>query len=146
MNNLLFDKDGNVMTVIDLDTVMPSFIFSDYGDFLRTAANFTAEDDPDIKKAGFNPAIFKSFTQGYLEGAKDFITMTETVMLPFAVRLFPYMQCVRFLGDYINGDTYYKTKYPQHNLVRARHQFALLERIERYASDGAMATFIATCT
>lgn len=145
VNNLLFDKDGNVMTVIDLDTVMPSFIFSDYGDFLRTAANFTAEDDPDIKKAGFNPAIFKSFTKGYLEGAKDFITMTETVMLPFAVRLFPYMQCVRFLGDYINGDTYYKTKYPQHNLVRARNQFALLESIERYDSDGAMASFIASC-
>ena len=145
VNNLLFNSEGEVLAVIDLDTVMPSFIFSDYGDFLRTAANFAAEDDPDIKKAGFNPAIFESFTKGYLEGAKDFITPAETLMLPFAVRLFPYMQCVRFLGDYLNGDTYYKIKYPEHNLIRARNQFALLESIERYDKDGSMASFIASC-
>ena len=66
-------------------------------------------------------------------------------MLPFAVRLFPYMQCVRFLGDYLNGDTYYKIKYPEHNLIRARNQFALLESIERYDKDGSMASFIASC-
>lgn len=145
VNNLLFDSEGEVLAVIDLDTVMPSFIFSDYGDFLRTAANFAAEDDPDMKKAGFNPAIFESFTKGYLEEAKDFITPAETLMLPFAVRLFPYMQCVRFLGDYLNGDTYYKIKYPEHNLIRARNQFTLLESIERYDKDGSMASFIASC-
>ena len=143
VNNLLFDDNGEVLAVIDLDTVMPSFIFSDYGDFLRNAANFTAEDDPDMAKVGFNPEIFQSFTKGYLQGAKAFITPAETLMLPFAVKLFPYMQCVRFLGDYLNGDTYYKTKYPEHNLVRARNQFALLKSIEDYDRDGAMTSFIA---
>lgn len=145
VNNLLFDRDGEVLAVIDLDTVMPSFIFSDYGDFLRTAANFTAEDDPDTEKVGFDHKIFEAFTEGYLEGAKEFITPVETLMLPFAVRLFPYMQCVRFLGDYINGDTYYKIKYSGHNLARAENQMALLKSIEKYDKDGAMASFIATC-
>lgn len=142
INNMLFDKDGNVLAIIDLDTVMPSFIFSDYGDFLRNAANLTAEDDPDMSKVGFNNKIFESFTEGYLEGSRSFITDIEKEMLPYAVKLFPYMQCVRFLGDYINGDTYYKIKYPLHNLDRAKNQFTLLKSIEEYDKDGAMGRFI----
>lgn len=146
VNNVLFDREGNVTAVIDLDTVMPSFIFSDYGDFLRTAANFVAEDCPDIASVGFNVPVFEAFTRGYLEGAAGFITDLERSMLPFAVKLFPYMQCVRFLGDYINGDTYYKIQYPEHNLVRARNQFALLESICRYDADGAMSRFVESVT
>ena len=125
VNNMLFDRDGQVLCVIDLDTVMPSFVFSDYGDFLRTGANFTAEDDPDLSKVGFNEAIFKAFTTGYLESARDFLTPIEIEHLPYAVALFPFMQCVRFLTDYINGDTYYKIKHPTHNLDRTRNQLAL---------------------
>ena len=87
VNNMLFDQQGRVLCVIDLDTVMPSFIFSDYGDFLRTGANFTAEDDPDLSRVGFNEEIFKAFTTGYLESARDFLTPIEMEMLPYAVAL-----------------------------------------------------------
>ena len=132
VNNMLFDQQGQVLCVIDLDTVMPSFIFSDYGDFLRTGANFTAEDDPDLSRVGFNEEIFKAFTTGYLESARDFLTPIEIEMLPYAVALFPFMQCVRFLADYINGDTYYKIKYPTHNLDRARNQQALYHDVRRH--------------
>ena len=140
VNNMLFDRQGQVLCVIDLDTVMPSFIFSDYGDFLRTGANFTGEDDPDLSHVGFNEEIFKAFTKGYLESARDFLTPIEINMLPYAVALFPFMQCVRFLADYINGDTYYTIKYPTHHLDRARNQLALYRDVRRH--DAMMAAFI----
>ena len=140
VNNMLFDQDGQVLCVIDLDTVMPSFIFSDYGDFLRTGANFTAEDDSDLSKVGFNEEIFKAFTRGYLESALEFLTPIEVEMLPYAVALFPFMQCVRFLADFINGDTYYKIKYPTHNLDRTRNQLALYRDVRRHTA--MMSTFI----
>ena len=142
VNNMLFDQDGQVLCVIDLDTVMPSFIFSDYGDFLRTGANFTAEDDPDLSHVGFNEEIFKAFTTGYLESAREFLTPVEIELLPYAVALFPFMQCVRFLADYINGDTYYKIKYPTHNVDRARNQLALYHDVRHH--DQMMAAFIQT--
>lgn len=130
VNNMLFDRDGKVICVIDLDTVMPSFVFSDYGDFLRTGACTSAEDEPDLDKVGFDMEIFKAFTEGYLSEAKDFLSPMEIELLPDSVALFPYMQAVRFLTDYINGDTYYKISYPAHNLVRTRAQMRLLECIE----------------
>ena len=125
VNNMLFDADGNILCVIDLDTLMPSFVFSDYGDFLRTAANAVAEDDPAVEKVRFKMDIFEAFTRGYLESAGGFLTPVEKDNLPYAACLFPYMQAVRFFTDYINGDTYYKIKYPDHNLVRTRNQVAL---------------------
>ena len=125
VNNMLFDKDGNILCVIDLDTLMPSFVFSDYGDFLRTAANAVAEDDPHVEQVRFKMDIFEAFTRGYLESARVFLTPVEKDNLPYAACLFPYMQAVRFFTDYINGDTYYKIKYPEHNLVRTRNQVAL---------------------
>lgn len=131
VNNMMFDADGKVLCVIDLDTVMPSYIFSDYGDFLRTAANTVAEDSPELDKVDFRTDIFEAFTEGYLRSAGDFLTPLEIDMLPYAAALFPYMQAVRFLTDYINGDTYYKTAYPDHNLVRTRNQIRLLESIEQ---------------
>lgn len=127
VNNMLFDKDGNVLCIIDLDTIMPSFVFSDFGDFLRSAANTGAEDDPDLDNIHFNMEIFESFSKGYLEGTKSFLLPIEKVNLPYAATLFPYMQAVRFLTDYINGNTYYKIKYPTHNLVRTRAQWKLYE-------------------
>lgn len=136
VNNMLFDKDGNVLCVIDLDTVMPSFVFSDFGDFLRSAANTAAEDEPDLGKIDFDMEIFKAFTKGYLEGTKDFLLPVEKENLPYAAMLFPYMQAVRFLSDYINGDTYYKIRYPEHNLVRTKAQWRLFECAE--AKEGEM--------
>lgn len=135
VNNMMFDDEGNILCVIDLDTVMPSFVFSDYGDFLRTAANTLAEDDPDIDRVEFNMDIFKAFTEGYLASAKKFLTPIEIENLPYAAALFPYMQAVRFLTDYINGDTYYKIKYPDHNLVRTRNQFKLLRSVEQHTPE-----------
>lgn len=143
VNNMMFDEEGKVLCVIDLDTVMPSFIFSDYGDFLRTGANTGDEDDKDLNRVNFNMEIFKAFTKGYLESAQTFLTPLEIENLPYAAALFPYMQCVRFLADYINGDTYYKTKYPEHNLVRTKAQFKLLESVEAHSPE--MVAFIAEC-
>ena len=143
VNNMMFDENGNVLCVIDLDTVMPSFIFSDYGDFLRSAANTGAEDDQNLDQVNFNMEIFKAFTKGYLESARSFLLPIEIENLPYAAALFPYMQCVRFLADYINGDTYYKIQYPEHNLVRTKAQFKLLQSVEEHVP--AMREFIASC-
>lgn len=127
VNNILFDKDGQVLCVIDLDTVMPNFVFSDYGEFLRYAANNGAEDDSNLANITFNREIFSAFTRGYLEAASPFLTETEIEYLPYAMPLFAYMTAVRFLADYLNGDTYYKTLYPEHNIVRAHAQFRLYQ-------------------
>lgn len=129
VNNMMFDASGEVLCVIDLDTVMPSFVFSDFGDFLRTAANKVAEDDPRIGMVEFDMEIFKAFAKGYVESASVFLTPAERDNLPYAAALFPYMQAVRFFADYINGDTYYKIKYPEHNLVRTRNQMALFRSV-----------------
>lgn len=142
VNNMMFDEQGRVLCVIDLDTVMPAFVFSDFGDFLRTAANTVAEDDPAIERVEFRKDIFEAFAKGYLESA-TFLTPVERNHLPFAVALFPYMQCVRFLTDYINGDTYYKIKYPEHNLVRTRNQLQLFRAT--YAEQSYMRNFIDQC-
>lgn len=127
VNNMLFDKDGSILCVIDLDTVMPSYVFSDFGDFLRTAANPVAEDSPEIEKVDFDMEIFKAFSRGYLRGTKSFLTPLEKSCLPYAACLFPFMQAVRFFADYINGGTYYKIQYPEHNLVRTRNQMKLFQ-------------------
>lgn len=135
VNNMLFDEDGRVLCVIDLDTVMPSYIFSDYGDFLRSAANTAAEDEPHPERIRFRMDIFSAFTRGYLESAHSFLLPVEVENLPYAAALFPYMQCVRFLTDYLNGDTYYKTSYPTHNLVRTAAQFRLLQSVEEQQDE-----------
>ena len=135
VDNMMFDENGHVLCVIDLDTVMPSFVFSDYGDFLRTAGNTGREDDPDMENVNFDMEIFEAFTRGYLESARHFLLPVEIDNLPYAAALFPYMQCVRFLADYINGDTYYKIQYPMHNLVRTRAQFKLLQSVEQHYDD-----------
>ena len=142
VSNLLFDKDNNVLCVIDLDTVMPNFIFSDYGDFLRSAANFVAEDDPNFDQVGFNIEVFKTFTKGYLESAKSFLTPLEIEMLPFAVSLFPYMLCLRFLADYLNGDLFFSIQYPEHNYVRAMNQYLLYADTKK--ATPAMKEYIAS--
>lgn len=143
VNNMMFDRQGRVLCVIDLDTVMPSYIFSDYGDFLRTGANTAAEDEPDLSLVSFNMDIFRAFTEGYLSTAGKFLTDIEIENLPYAAMLFPYMQAVRFFADYLNGDTYYKIAYPEHNLVRTRNQIHLLESVESHLPE--MVAFIESC-
>lgn len=142
VNNMMFDADGNILCVIDLDTVMPSFVFSDFGDFLRTAANTVAEDSPEIDKVDFRMDIFEAFATGYIRSAKVFLTPVEKENLPYAACLFPYMQAVRFFADYINGDVYYKIKYPEHNLVRTRNQLKLFRSALSKVPE--MSSFIAS--
>ena len=142
VNNMLFDREGRVLCVIDLDTVMPAYVFSDYGDFLRTAANSVAEDSPELDSIAFRWDIFEAFTRGYLESAASFLTPVEREHLPFAVALFPMMQAVRFLTDYLNGDTYYKIRYPEHNLVRTRNQLRYFQQVQAYREK--MASLIAS--
>ena len=131
VSNMLFDDKGEVLCVIDLDTVMPSFVFSDFGDFLRSAANTAPEDEPDLNKIHFRFDIFQAFAKGYIESARSFLTPVEIELLPYAVTLFPYMQAVRFLADYINGDTYYQIKYAEHNYVRTLAQYTLYQETRR---------------
>ena len=135
VDNILFDRDDNVLCVIDLDTVMPSFVFSDYGDFLRSAANTQPEDSAEYDKIDFRMDIFKAFTEGYLKTARAFLTPIEIENLPYGALLFPYMQTVRFYADYLNGDTYYKIQYPEHNLVRTKNQLTLLQRAEAHVPE-----------
>lgn len=127
VSNMLFDENGEVLCVIDLDTTMPSFIFSDFGDFLRSAANTGKEDEQDLNNVRFNMEIFKAFAKGYIQSARAFLTPIEIEHLPYAATLFPYMQAVRFLADYINGDTYYRTTYDGQNLVRTKAQYKLYQ-------------------
>ena len=129
-NNVLLDKDNNVQCVIDLDTVMPGFVAYDFGDAIRTIINSAAEDEQDIAKIVLNLPLFQSFTAGYLSQAREFLSASEIDSLIYAVHLLPYMQAVRFLTDYIAGDTYYKIAYPEHNLVRTKAQLKLVHELE----------------
>lgn len=143
VDNLLFDRQGNVLCVIDLDTVMPNFVFSDIGDFLRSAANTGKEDDKNLDNVNFNMEIFKAFISGYLSSARSFLLPVETENLPYAAMLFPYMQTVRFLADYLNGDTYYKIQYPEHNRVRTLAQWKLYRSVKKAVPE--MKAFVAEC-
>ena len=130
INNILFDKDGNTLCVIDLDTVMPGSALYDFGDAIRTIGNMAPEDEPDHEKIRFNQPIYEAFAKGYLVGAGSFLTKLEIDNLPFSCRYMAWEQGMRFLADYLNGDTYYKTDYPGHNLVRAKAQVKYLEVLE----------------
>lgn len=130
VNNMLFDEEGNPLCIVDLDTVMPGYVLSDFGDFMRTAANTGAEDDPNLDNIHVDLDIFEAYTRGYLSEA-TFLTDLEKQLLPYGCRLLSYMQAVRFYTDYLNGDTYYKILYPEHNLVRTRAQLRLLEEQEK---------------
>ena len=136
VNNILFDNNtGKVLCVIDLDTVMPGYVLSDIGDFIRTGANTGAEDDADLNKVNVNMETFKAYTRGYMETAKSFLSPLEISLLPYGGRLLTYMQTVRFFTDYINGDTYYKIHHPEHNLQRTKAQFKLLQSLEEHAEE-----------
>lgn len=143
VDNILFDRNGNILCVIDLDTVMPNFVFSDIGDFLRSAANTSSEDEPDLDKVHFNLSIFESFITGYLKTACCFLLPIEIENIPYAAKLFPYMQAVRFFTDYLNGDTYYKIQYPEHNFVRTKAQFKLYRSVKHHQLQ--MQAFIKDC-
>ena len=131
LNNVLFDKETKKgLCVVDLDTVMPGSALYDFGDSIRFGANTAAEDEKDLSKVSLSLEYFKAYVDGYLEAAGESLTETEIELLPFAAKLLTFECGMRFLGDYINGDVYFKIEYPEHNLVRARTQFKLVEDIE----------------
>lgn len=141
VNNLLFDERDRPLCVIDLDTTMPGYVLSDFGDFIRTGANTGAEDDPELDRVGVDMEIFRSFSKGYLESAASFLTDVERETLTFGAQMLTYMQTVRFLTDYLDGDRYYKIRHPDHNWQRSKAQFRLLQSID--AHERTMRDFIA---
>lgn len=130
INNILFDQDYNTLCIIDLDTVMPGSALYDFGDAIRTLGNTAPEDEPNLSKIAFNRDIYEAFAQGYLSEAKTFLTPKEIGHLAFSCRYMAWEQAMRFLTDYLNGDVYYKTDYPGHNLVRTNAQVRYLEVLE----------------
>lgn len=130
ISNILFDKNDNVLCVIDLDTVLSAPCLYDFGDSIRSYTNTGAEDDPNPENVSMNRDIYEAYLRGYLSEADQFLTDIEKEYLPFSAKYITFEQVLRFLMDYIDGDTYYKIKYPEHNLVRARAQLKLLKSIE----------------
>lgn len=129
-NNILLNERDCAQCIVDLDTVMPGYVAYDFGDAIRTLINTAAEDERDLSKICLNMPIFEAFTKGYLTESANWLTEGEIKSICLSVPLFPYMQGVRFLTDYLQGDTYYKTHFQDHNLQRARAQFQLLREIE----------------
>lgn len=130
ISNILFDKDGNVLCVIDLDTCMSSTSLNDFGDAIRSYTNTGAEDDRDLSKVSMSLEMFRAYTEGYLSQRKSTLTPKELEYLAFSARYITFEQVLRFLMDYIDGDKYYKTNAPDHNLVRTRAQYKLLQSME----------------
>lgn len=134
-NNVLLDQNDQAQCVIDLDTVMPGYVAYDFGDAIRTIINPVEEDEKDLSKIVLNIPLYAAYAEGYLNEAKEFLTDFEVHSLLEGVFLLPYMQGVRFLTDYLEGDHYFKTKYDDHNLVRTKTQLKLVEEMERQEEE-----------
>lgn len=126
LNNVLLDDvTGKPMAVIDLDTVMPGSSLYDFGDSIRFGTNPCAEDEKDLSKVFCRVDLFEEFTKGYLEACGDSLTALEKELLPFGGYLMTLECGIRFLSDYLDGDTYFKIHYPEQNLDRCHTQFKL---------------------
>lgn len=130
ISNILFDKQGNVLCVIDLDTVLSSIVLNDYGDAIRSYTNTGKEDDENLDNVSINMDIFEGYTVGYLSETISFLTPAEIENLAFSAKYITFEQVLRFLMDYIDGDNYYKVKNEKHNLVRTHAQYKLLQSME----------------
>ncbi len=136
INNILFDADTKeAICVIDLDTVMPGSALYDFGDALRIGASTAAEDETNLDLVHFDKEYFKSFTKGFFEEMKASLTKTEIELLPFSAKLLTYECGLRFLTDYLNGDTYFKIHHEHHNLDRARNQFKIVSEISEMEDE-----------
>lgn len=130
-NVLIDDATGKALCVIDLDTVMPGLTAFDFGDSIRAGATTAAEDEADLSKVHFDLGLFEAYAEGFLSAAGDALTPLELETLPDGAILMTFEVGIRFLADYLNGDVYFRTAYPEHNLVRARNQFRLVEEMEQ---------------
>lgn len=129
-NNVLLDKHDVAQCVIDMDTIMPGYTAFDFGDAVRTIINSAPEDEPDLDKIVLNIPLFKAFAEGFLSQTVHYMSINEIRSLVKGAFLLPYMIGLRFLTDFLNGDLYYKTKFAEHNLQRARAQFQLVRKLE----------------
>ncbi len=131
LNNILIDdKSGEARAVIDLDTIMPGSMMYDFGDSIRFGASTAAEDEQDLEKVHFSISLFKAYAEGFCGAMKESITAKEAELLPYGSYLMTVECGMRFLTDYLSGDTYFATKYAGHNLVRCRTQLKLAKEME----------------
>jgi Ser/Thr protein kinase RdoA (MazF antagonist) len=133
ISNVLFDKQGKGICVIDLDTVMPGYFISDVGDMLRTYLSPVTEEEGDISRIRVRVEYFEAIVQGYLEEMHHDLTPDEKDAFVYAGEFMLYMQALRFLTDFISGDKYYGSRYEGHNYIRALNQITLLQRFQDLA-------------
>ncbi|MBO4692958.1 MAG: aminoglycoside phosphotransferase family protein [Clostridia bacterium] len=130
-NNVMLDKTTRkALCVIDLDTIMPGYSVTDFGDAIRFGASTAAEDEKDLSKVHFSMELFDAYTKGYMAGCGGKLKPTEIMLMPEGAKMMTIECGMRFLTDYLEGDTYFKTSYPEHNLIRARTQLKLVEEME----------------
>jgi len=129
-NNILFDKENRPVCIVDLDTVMPGSVLYDFGDAIRTGASTASEDEADTSLVGLDPELYRAYSEGFMEAAGIVLTPEERENMGSSARFMTYLIGLRFLTDHLQGDTYYKIRFPGHNLIRARNQFALLADME----------------
>ena len=140
-NNVMLDVlTGEAMCVVDLDTVMPGCALYDFGDMVRTTTSPTLEDEPDLTKVRMQMPMFRKLAEGYLSTAGQFLTRTEKSYIAFSGKLITFEIGIRFLTDYLSGDTYFRIHRPGHNLDRCRTQFKLVESIE--CQEDAMQRYV----
>ena len=132
LNNVLMDAvTKEARAVIDLDTIMPGSMLYDFGDSIRFGTSTAAEDEKDTSKVHFDLGLFEAYARGFVGEVKSSITATEAELLPYSAYLMTLECGSRFLADYLEGNVYFATRYAEHNLVRARTQFALVAEHER---------------
>ena len=140
-NNVMLDVlTGEAMCIVDLDTVMPGCALYDFGDMVRTTTSPTLEDELDLSKVKMQMPMFKKLAEGYLSTAGQFLTKAEKAHIAFSGKLITFEIGIRFLTDYLSGDTYFRIHRPAHNLDRCRTQFKLVESIER--QEDAMQSYV----
>ena len=139
LNNVLFNTDGHAVCVVDLDTVMPGYVISDFGDAIRFISG-TREDEPNLALVHLDLNLFQQFARGYLSATTSILTQEETDALVWAPQFMTFMIGLRFLTDYLNGDVYFKIRDPDENQRRARVQFKILE--EMIVNEEEMGTMI----
>ncbi|WP_034043029.1 phosphotransferase enzyme family protein [Wocania ichthyoenteri] len=131
ISNALFDLNNKGLCVIDTDTVMPGIVHYDFGDAIRTICNTASEDEKDLSLVNFNLDYYKAYTRGFLETVGSSLSPIELRYLPLGAKSIIFIMGLRFLTDYLNSDIYYKIKYPEHNLDRAKNQFKLIESFSK---------------
>ena len=131
LSNILFDKNDKGLSVIDLDTVMQGIVHFDFGDSIRSICTNASEDETDLSKVSLNLDSFHAYCKGFAENTAEILTPKEILHLPLAGKTITFIMGLRFLTDYLNDNIYYKVTYDNHNLDRAKNQFALTQDMQK---------------